>query len=169
MMIGAFDLWFGNANGTRLRAWCIERGWPLAWSHNPLDSLWRCGVNTTAGGNCTPPQSTFAHGVEPANSRLLDPIVLRRVPEGHNISSGSAFSSAEAAFEARWAAIGKQVSPSSPPAMRRALLDHQWIGLVADTSPFAVEPLWSGACADDCVGVRVLDGRCVCRATARED
>ena len=31
------------------------------------------------------------------------------------------------------------------------------------SSVLAIEPPWYGACADDaCVGVRVLDGTCVC-------
>ena len=37
MMVGAFDVLFGTAQGGRLRRWCVQRGWPLAWAHNPID------------------------------------------------------------------------------------------------------------------------------------
>lgn len=35
MMIGSFGLWFGTAEGDRLRKWSADRGWPLAWAYNP--------------------------------------------------------------------------------------------------------------------------------------
>ena len=168
MMIGTFDLWFGNANGSALRAWCIERGWPLAWAHNPLDSLWRCGVNTSTGGDCTPPVYTFAHGVAPSNIRFLDPEVLRHVSAGHNISGLSGFDAAETAFQATWLEVSKLVLPTSSPKQRRAVLDPIWQQLAAssDVLPLAVEPPWAGACADECAGVRIVDGTCVCDGAA---
>ena len=167
MMIGTFDLWFGNENGTRLREWCIHNDWPLAWAHDPLDSLWRCGVNTSAGGDCTPPQQTFAHGTEPSNVRLLDPAVLRRVSAGHNQTTRPAFARAEVAFDTAWASASRVTRPPPPtPARRRAVLDPVWKRLLSatDTLALAIEPPWAAACEHECVGVRVDDGSCVCPA-----
>ena len=72
-MVGTFDTWFGTYNGALLRAWCVRRGWPLAWAHLPLDSTLTSGA---------PPGDPFVwnHGVSPAATRILDPWVLRRVP-----------------------------------------------------------------------------------------
>ena len=89
MMIGTFDLWFGNANGSALRKWCIERGWPLAWAHNPLDSLWRCGVNTSTGGDCTPPQRTFAVLVARSSNRVTPKSRGGRTTDVGTLLSGS--------------------------------------------------------------------------------
>ena len=171
LLIGTFDLWFGNANGTRLREWCVQRGWALAWSHEPLDSLWRCGVNTSAGGDCTPPEWTFAHGVAPANTRLLDPAVLPHVGAGHNQTNTAAFARAAAAFAAVWANASAAVPADAPADQRRRALDPLWRamlsadgGVVVDA--LGVEPTWAGACAAECVGVRVVDGSCVCDASA---
>ena len=41
MMVGMFELLWGTPTGDALRAWCIRRGWPLAWSFNPTMSFFR--------------------------------------------------------------------------------------------------------------------------------
>ena len=182
MLIGTFDNWFGTAEGSQLREWCISRGWPLAWAHDPIDSTWQCSVNTT-GGCQLPPRWTYTHGVSPSNARFLDPYVLRRVPHGFNSTGGVAFAAAEAAFSARWHVVNTTVPRSLPLPRRRKVMDTQWRALLTGTkldkgaaaatssshsiglagSDLAIEPLFWGACADTaCVGVRVTDGACVC-------
>ena len=174
MMIGTFDNWFGTANGARLREWCIARNWPLAWAHDPIDSMWDCSVNTT-GGCQLPPKWTYSHGVSPSNARLLDPLVLRRVSHGFNSTGGAGYAAAEAAFAARWDEVNRTVPSRTPQPTRRAELDRQWSQLLTgDTtstglagSLLAIEPLFAGACADEeCVGVRVADQACVCPTAA---
>ena len=172
MLIGTFDRWFGTANGERLRAWCIARGWPLAWAHDPIDSMWTCSVNTSAG--CAlPPRWTYVHGVSPSNTRLLDPVVLARVPHGRNSTGGSGYDAAAAVFASRWSAVNRTVPDNTPMEVRRRELDKQWEGLLfGEASPpsegvagslLAVEPLFAGACAnEECVGVRIADSACVC-------
>jgi hypothetical protein len=168
MLVGTFDNWFGTGEGDALRRWCVARGWPLAWAHDPMDSMWDCSVNTTAGGCRLPPRWAFTHGVEPANTRLLDPYVLRRVSHGRNTSGGPM---ADAAFAARWDEVNRTVPSNATRAERRVALDRQWRLLLGGSdgliglsgSLLAVEPLYAGACADEaCVGMRVADGACVC-------
>ena len=187
MLVGTFDNWFGADEGSQLREWCVSRGWPLAWAHDPIDSTWQCSVNTT-GGCQLPPRWTYTHGVSPSNARFLDPYVLRRVPHGFNSTGGGGFAAAEAAFTARWKLVNTTVPSSLPLPQRRKLMDAQWRALLTGREPIkeeeeeaaahmnasphrvglagselAIEPLFWGACADtECVGVRIIDGACVC-------
>jgi hypothetical protein len=192
MLVGTFDNWFGADEGSQLREWCVSRGWPLAWAHDPIDSTWQCSVNTT-GGCQLPPRWTYTHGVSPSNARFLDPYVLRRVPHGFNSTGGGGFAAAEAAFTARWKLVNTTVPSSLPLPQRRKLMDAQWRALLTGRKPIkeeeeeeeeeeaaahmnasphrvglagselAIEPLFWGACADtECVGVRIIDGACVC-------
>ena len=167
MLVGTFDNWFGTGDGDALRHWCVARGWPLAWAHDPIDSTWDCSVNTT-GGCQLPPRWTYTHGIEPANTRLLDPYVLQRVSHGRNSSGGAM---ADAAFAARWDAVNRTVPSNATRGERRVALDRQWGLLLGGSgglvglsgSLLAIEPLYAGACADEaCVGVRIADGACVC-------
>ena len=167
MLIGTFDLWFGTPNASALRRWCIARGWPLAWAHDPIDSTLRCDLNISSGGCSWPARHAFVHGVEPANTRLLDPIVLQHVPHGHNLTRTAGFGRAAAAFEAAVARVNRSVPLSLNVSSRRTLMDAHWRELLGSEdalfSNLAMEPRWHAACADEsCVGVRVWDGACVC-------
>ena len=186
MLVGTFDLWFATPNATALRAWCISRGWPLAWAHDPVDSTLRCTLNISGGGCTWPPRATYVRGIEPTNTRLLDPYVLARVPHGHNMTGGT-FAHAASIFDAAWERANRTVPLSLDVAARRALMDAHWHELLTALWPtgdsfaaagsqpggasrangpdvsLAVEPVWHGACANlDCVSVRVSDGACVC-------
>lgn len=169
MMVGSFDSWFGTPSGDKLRQWCIAQGWPLAWAHNPLDSLYKCDPDPTKG--CKPPPPyTYSHGVETSNVRVLDPAVLSKVGEGHNVT---ATDTEARAFESAWAAAATAVPASTPYAKRYEFLDPIWTALVRGNATWnglqsgglAIEPVFAGACASEaCVGVRVVDGSCVCKA-----
>ena len=164
MMIGSFDAWFGTWSGDRLRAWCVARGWPLAWAHEPSMLL--------RGGS--PPTDYDAHGIEPSAMRVLDPFVLSRVPHAHNYSiHGAAFAAAAEVFARVWDDVNRTVNASLPARQRIAALDPRWLRMLAGNtsnqtvglakSVLAVEPVFAGACAEEaCVGVRILDGACVC-------
>ena len=183
MLIGTFDNWFGTHEGMRLREWCISRRWPLSWSHDPIDSTWRCSVNASGGGCKLPPKWTYSHGISPSNARILDPFVLRRVPHGDNITRGEGFREDERTFDMRWRFVNESVPERMPLPERRRALDRQWRILLkgAEDSeqqgadelhlrssglaggPLAIQPLFARSCADEaCVGVRVSDGACVC-------
>ena len=125
LMIGSFDMWFGTADGDALRQWCIAQGWPLVWSHNPIDSMWECGVAPDSPCE-TPPDYQLSHGVDLANARFLDPEVQLLVSSGRNCSSGSEFEQARHAFALRWAAVAAIPTESIPKDERKALLQMQW-------------------------------------------
>ena len=147
MMVGMFEVLFGTDAGRTLQAWCKQRGWPLAWAHNPLTSLWDAGG--PSGGAF--PVNHFAVGLEAANERVLDPDVLPAVPAGWNCtgnnattstttsgsssSSSSWFADAAAAFDERWDAVNATLSPAAAAggggdwesaAARRLYYDAQW-------------------------------------------
>lgn len=113
------------------------------------------------GGTCTSPRDTVAQ-------RMLDPHVLLKIPEGHNNTNDSSFDTAFAAVESAWTTAQQAASPHmlSFPS-RLVLLDKLWEQLTGkvDSSSLMIEPLFAGVCADEqaCIGVRVLDGKCVCR------
>lgn len=159
MLVGLFDILFGTAAGAVLRDWCIDQGWPLAWAHNPLISTWNCGPSTT---NCQMPTDNFSRPLQSSNLRLLDPFVLRRVPEGHNLTRSESFEVAELAFEDAWRRA------TTAPRDTTAVLDGLWASLrEAQVSVLAVEPVYHAACTSpDCIGVRISDGSCVCREAA---
>lgn len=167
MLVGTFDNWFGTADGTALRAWCLQQGWPLAWAHNPIDSTFLCDPDPTKGCHL-PPAWDLSHGVEQANIRLLDPEVLVSVAAGHNSTDGADFAAARAAFATAWDHVAATVPANATVVQRRAVLDPLWISVVfgepaLGNSTLAVEPLYPGACANrECVGVQVRDGHCVC-------
>lgn len=171
MMIGMFDRLFGTPEGEKLRQWCISRGWPLAWAHNPIDSTLHTGPDPT--GASFPPLEDFWTGVEAANIRLLDPTVLAKVPEGYNFTDTPGLLRAAREFEDRWKDVVRTIPDSYNTTQRRQPMDHQWQLLVVGnrtqpstlrTSVLAVEPVFYGACANPkCIGVRVIDGHCVCR------
>ena len=69
-MVAAFDRLFGTADGEALQKWCASAGWPLAWAHNPIDSMWDC--NPAGDPPCElPPPRDFAYGVDNANGAHL--------------------------------------------------------------------------------------------------
>ena len=56
------------------------------------------------------------------------------------------------------------------PDARLALMDTYWTQITTASAgnPLAVEPLFSGACADEgCIGVRTVDDKCVCAPGGR--
>ena len=92
---------FGTPEGAKLQQWCIAMGWPLAWTHNPNPRPLEF-----------PPLWNFSHGVQKANIRLLDPVVLSRVPAGFNRTMGpdgtdisAEVLAAEVAFNQSWQAV----------------------------------------------------------------
>ncbi|CAE7496921.1 CNGA1 [Symbiodinium natans] len=172
MLVGLFESLFGTDDGLRLRQWCVDRGWPLAWAHNPAISSWNCGPATE---DCLMPSANFSQGIQAANLRLLDPVVLKAVPEGHNLTTEPSFAESERAFASTWALAMKGVpsgKPSPPrpwpPVARLAQMSRLWSVLSEEPAvqQLAVEPVYFQACSSsDCAGVRVLDRKCVCRPT----
>ncbi|CAE7627010.1 CNGA1 [Symbiodinium sp. CCMP2456] len=170
MLVGLFEALFGTEDGLRLRKWCLKRGWPLAWAHNPDISSWNCGPATV---NCMMPSANFSEGIQAANLRLLDPIVLEAVPEGHNLTTEQFFPLSQQAFKSAWAKAATGVPTGLPkpplpwpPRPRLAEMSRLWSELSQEPSvqQLAVEPVYYQACASaDCAGVRILDGKCVCR------
>ncbi len=155
MLVGAFEVLWGTAEGAALQSWCAARGWPLAWAANPAVSLVGCGPSGTYPA-CVVPANISAGG-DPANERLLDLAVLPRVPAGRNVTSASP---ADAEFfRERWAAVNAS-------ALTPAQLAAEWKGLFERLRAAAgVEPLYAGACADtECFGVAVESRHCVCTA-----
>ena len=194
-MFADFDYFFGRPEGDQMRAWCIKKGWPLVWAHNPYvasscssgngdDPLYaNCsGVCWGVNGQCQfnvgpdggkagaahPPASCGSscnEGHDAVAMRFLDPAVLAKVPEGHNSTGGATFEAAAHSFESWWATAKATAQPSLPFPSRLILLTSMWEKMSAalKSSPLAVEPLFGGACASQaCVGVRVMDGACVC-------
>merc|ERR1712205_267180 len=135
MLIGMFEVLFGTSQGEALRSWCVAQGWPLVWAHNPTTSLWNCGPSTT---NCTFPVPNFYTEQDAANERLLDPVVLRQVAKGYNITKSAGFRAAKKAFETHWKQVASHQQPRS---------DVLWKQLVkvgaaeADNSSFVPSPL----------------------------
>uniref|UniRef100_A0A0G4GCV6 Uncharacterized protein n=1 Tax=Chromera velia CCMP2878 TaxID=1169474 RepID=A0A0G4GCV6_9ALVE len=154
LLIAMFELLWGSPAGRDLLAWCEERGWPLAWAHNPVPSYWRCGP-AGEGPECSVPDDLAADG-DAANVRLLDPRVLTSVPAGHNVTVPSAVS---AAFVASWEGLDVSRAPS------RSVVAAAWDELVASSwQAVGIEPVFAGACNGDCAGVLVgrEERHCVC-------
>jgi hypothetical protein len=165
MMIGSFGLWFGTAEGERLREWSADRGWPLAWAYNPrIASACITGPQPPPDG-CIGSEDVAVNTTEDQVAvRLLDPRVLARVPEGHNCSDPDA----AARFEHVWE---RAINQSHAPFRERRLqLGTLWKEMLLGgvvTAAYGVEPLYDGACENiDCVGVRVSDGSCVCATSS---
>ena len=98
---------------------------------------------------------------------MLDPAVLTAIPEGRNFTTDSSLRAASSAFARAWTTAQQTVTPQLPFTTRRTLLDKLWLRLMGSAvghSGLMIEPLFAGACADEhaCIGVRVLDGKCVC-------
>jgi hypothetical protein len=156
MLIGMFELLFGTSEGEELRAWCQEKGWPLAWAYNPEQSFFRCGP---AGDypECTFPESLDAPSA-PVNVRLLDPLVLRQVGAGHNVSLPP---DVHRFFEEQWNATN--ATSASKAELAQAWARLMGSGEKSAWNTLAVEPVYADACeSDDCVGVQVATGHCVC-------
>ena len=98
-IIGLFDPLFGTYGGKVLQEWCILKGWPLVWAHNPIDSTFHTGPDASVASNDSIAlienhyiykrplkMQDLAIGKEQANIRILDPIVLEMIPEGANIT-----------------------------------------------------------------------------------
>jgi hypothetical protein len=147
-----FDYFFGRPEGDEMRAWCIQQGWPLVWAHNPFvasscssvtgddplyancsDSCWSvngaCQFNVGPAGNnagaANPPAScggpcTAEH--DAVAMRFLDPVVISKVPEGHNSSTGPAFLDAMRTFQSWWITAEATAQPSMPFPNRLVLL-----------------------------------------------
>ena len=205
-LVASSDLFFGQPEGDKLRATCIEKGWALVWAHNPqvaalctsvngaanshtapmyegcTDGCWsvngqcqfdpttalpakwdptgnRRNASCVGGGTCTSARDTVAQ-------RVLDPHVLMKTPEGRNFTTDSTLRAASSAFASAWTTAQQTATPQLPFTTRRTLLDKLWLHLMlsVDHSSLMIEPLFAGACADEhaCIGVRVLDGKCVC-------
>ncbi|EDQ89097.1 uncharacterized protein MONBRDRAFT_37188 [Monosiga brevicollis MX1] len=171
MMMASFDLMFGTDEAATLRAWCVEQGWPLIWATNPYETHFICAPNTST--NCDVPPDRLILGMERANVRVLDPIVLSALPTFANATAGSDWFGVRARFNASWAAVTADRSAGEPTTDD---LRFRWDELLFSTDPSGlalanssalVEPLFVGACADpDCIGVRLVDGACVCAETS---
>merc|ERR1712113_629206 len=98
-----------------------------------------------------------------ANERILDPVVLRRVPEGHNVTAAADFLSAEDGFNALWRQVASHKQPKSESLWQQLMLPSRSESSMFAPSVLAVEPVSFGACASDtCIGVRVFDAACIC-------
>eukprot|EP01043_Picozoa_sp_COSAG02_P046183 COSAG02_NODE_4297_length_5538_cov_3.544402_5_plen_791_part_00 len=79
MLVGSFGDLFGTILGRRLQAWCVQRGWVLAWAlGNPSASRY--------GDDSTP---------APYANRTLDPMVFARSGASHNLSLASSLDGTE--------------------------------------------------------------------------
>lgn len=150
MMVGMFELLWGTEQGSLLRKWCAEQGWPLAWAFNPLMSFWRCGTSGSFP-SCTFPPSIF-QGIETANARVLDPWVLHNVSAGHNITITSEVIQN---FNQFW-------QTTNVSKLNRTELEVSWQSLSGGYSQLAVEPVFAGGCEAECVGILVKSQQCVC-------
>ena len=140
MMIGSFGLWFGTAEGDRLRRWSADRGWPLAWAYNPrIASACITGPQPPPNG-CAQSRYVAENSTEDEVAvRLLDPRVLARVPEGHNCSIPSVVAQK---FEHVWE-LTRNLS-HLPFGTRQLHLRSFWKDILLDgdvVAAFGVEPL----------------------------
>ena len=167
MLIGTF-LWFGTSSGSALRQYAADRNIPLAWAFNPAIEA-ECGVGpqppptegcTDWGPEVPRPRDTVA-------IRLLDPIVLRSCPEGHNFTVDEQTTQH---FTATWRMAAGQLASNRSFVHRMQAAKTLWSQLVATppasvatVSALGIEPLYSGACSSaDCIGVRLAGQHCVC-------
>jgi hypothetical protein len=163
MLIGTF-MWFGTDSGNALRQYAADRNIPLAWAFNPTIET-ECGV----GPQPPPSEGCTAWGPEvprPRDTvaiRLLDPIVLRSCPEGHNftVDTGTIHP-----FNATWHLAAVELASNRSFVHRMKAAKSLWSALVSNrstVSALGVEPLYASACSSqDCVGVRVASQHCVC-------
>ena len=166
LMIGAYDIWFGTDEGSRLREWCIAQGWPLVWAHNPFEATWTC-----SDACITPTEQELLYGIDRVNVRILDPYVLNAIAAGRNATQDPDYLSASVIFNQSWFAVNTTISRDASKEQRRDQADVLWDDMLAANvggvtllnSTLAVEPLFVGACSNvDCAAVRIKDGACIC-------
>ena len=149
MMVGSFGDLFGTRLGHKLREWCQQQGWVLAWAlGNPANTEGQDDAQTA-----------------PYANRTLDPAVLSHTTASHNLSLASSV----AGFEELWkemaiAQNSTQPDPDDPydPAQLNASVTFEmWRKMPADLH---LDFLTGSSCSDinGCVGVRPKDGSCVC-------
>ena len=155
-VIATFTSLFGTANATAVRDWCVQWGWPLVWA---------LGTNSGESDAIGPGGVTAVAAVD-GMDRVLDPLVLRQIPAGRNISIGNG---TQAAFAALWGAV----NASRAAARSHGTRDGQpaprqfagwWAELKRAVPPaLRVGALRAGDCADTdgCLGLG-RDGHCVC-------
>ena len=155
-VIATFTSLFGTANATAVRDWCVQWGWPLVWA---------LGTNSGESDAIGPGGVTAVAAVD-GMDRVLDPLVLRQIPAGRNISIGNG---TQAAFAALWGAV----NASRAAARSHGTRDGQpaprqfagwWAELKRAVPPaLRVGALRAGDCADtdSCLGLG-RDGNCVC-------
>jgi hypothetical protein len=150
MMIAMFELLWGTTTGVQLREWCILRGWPLAWAHNPAMSYFRCGPSGNASGCIYPTNLTI--GIDSVNVRILDPLVLSRVSAGHNITIPNTD-----LYDLLWKTTNATEVSHKRITITWSILVKQYF------TSLAIEPLFYGACTSTtCIGVAVKNQTCVC-------
>jgi hypothetical protein len=169
MLIGTF-MWFGTASGDGLRRYAIERGIPLMWAFNPTIAT-ECGVGPQPppSEGCTDWGPTVQRPEDPVAVRLVDPVVLRQVPEGHNFTGTNGTTAKH--FESIWRAAATAMAFNHSFAIRMTAAKSLWPALLSSKGDgvqdvvitLGVEPIYAGACASEgCVGVRVGSRQCVC-------
>lgn len=169
MLIGTF-MWFGTAAGTALRRYAADRAIPLAWAFNPTIAA-ECGVGPQPppAAGCTDWGPVVPRPLDAVAVRLLDPIVLQEVPEGHNVTVGNA---TREHFELIWKKAADALAPDKSFVARISAAKSLWADLILPkggdggapgVASLAVEPLYAAACSsEDCVGVRVVGQHCIC-------
>jgi hypothetical protein len=157
MVVASYAELFGSRQGAALRQLCTRWGWPLAWALGQPPSQ-HGGEN---GG-------WMATNVNRSVARLLDPVVLRRSPAGHNLSA--AVEAAEPAFADAWTKVAQSNENATGWTESGDDWDALVLGVMGSGGSLAVEPLRAGQCEGQhtgrCVGVSGA-GNCVCHSMAR--
>ena len=151
-VIATFTSLFGTANATAVREWCVQWGWPLVWA---------LGTNSGESDAIGPGGVTAVAAVD-GMDRVLDPLVLRQIPAGRNITVSNG---TEAAFAALWGAVNaSRAAEWSHGRQAPRQFAGWWAELKRAVPPaLRVGALRAGDCADtdSCLG-RGRDGHCVC-------
>ena len=154
-LIGSFPTLFGFELGTKLRRWCVQQGWILAWSLGL--NLGRAEVDYWSIGY-------MPH--LPSHARLIDPSSLTHVS---NLSVSAA---ATRAFEASWATAATTRNSRPHWKVTNTTWSSLWSDLSLEMPPaLYVRPVRAGSCAepDRCIGISVAEAEegaaeqpCVC-------
>ena len=153
-VVGSMRGLFGdNDLGEKVRAWCVEQGWLLFWALGP---------NFANGYKDFKPPYTFQ-----GKKRIMDAVVAKNLQKravGPRVNV-SLPASVVSNFTDVWATAAAARSASTPVTNATVLswwqdLAHPARGMLG----LQVEPLVAGACTaiGQCVGIKVVDGDCVC-------
>jgi hypothetical protein len=136
LIVAEFSSLFGNELGERVRAFCIQWGWALAWG---LSSQMRASANVSAA----------------AHLRSIDPVVA-----GHASLNISISPESNGTFGAVW----REVGASRPPVYNASSWAAYWAQLPSTLD--LSSGLRAGQCSDldRCVGMRPRSKDCVCYA-----